>query len=161
MGPTSAIAGESRRRWDAPLGSEAVYDLQTAAQAGVDSTASGRRGVNLPPSPGTSVIIVGEGDAAYLDMVKDITSGLVVERLLGAGQSNILAGDFNANVLLGYRIEAGRVIGRVKNTVISGNVYTNLKNIRAIENQGHWVGGSIRTPSLCLNKVSVAAKDPA
>ena len=82
MGPTSAIAGESRRRWDAPLGSEAVYDLQTAAQAGVDSTASGRRGVNLPPSPGTSVIIVGEGDAAYLDMVKDITSGLVVERLL-------------------------------------------------------------------------------
>ena len=137
------------------------YDLQTSAQAGVDSTAAGRRGVNSPPSPGTSVIILGDGDAAFQNMIKDISSGLVVERLLGAGQSNILAGDFNANVLLGYRIEGGSVIGRVKNTVISGNVYTSLKSVRAIENKGHWVGGSIRTPSLCLDNVSVSAKDPS
>ena len=90
-------------------------------------------------------------------MIRDIKNGLVVERLLGAGQSNILGGDFNANVLLGYRIEEGNVIGREKNTVISGNVYTALRNIRAIEKDSHWVGGSLRTPALSLHNVSVAA----
>ena len=134
-----------------------LYDLQTAAQSGTESTGSAHRGLNSLPSPGSSVIIVGEGDTSYQDMIRDIKNGLVVERLLGAGQSNILGGDFNANVLLGYRIEEGNVIGRVKNTVISGNVYTALRNIRAIEKDSHWVGGSLRTPALSLHNVSVAA----
>ena len=77
---------------------------------------------------------------------------------MGAGQSNILGGDFNANVLLGYRIKGGCVIGRVKNTVISGNVYTSLKNIQAVERDSHWVGGFLKTPAITLGLVSVAAK---
>ena len=138
-----------------------LYDLQTAAQAGTESTGSAHRGLNTLPSPGSSVIIVDEGDTSYQDMIGDTKAGLVVERLLGAGQSNILGGDFNANVLLGYRIEDGSVIGRVKNTVISGNVYTALKNVRAIGKDSHWVGGSLRTPALYLDKVSVTTKEPA
>ena len=88
-------------------------------------------------------------------------TGLIIERLLGAGQSNILGGDFNANVLLGYRVEDGRVTGRVKNTAISGNVYTSLKNILAIEKESHWEGGSFKAPALCLSDVSVATKESA
>ena len=137
-----------------------LYDLQTAAQAGTDSTGSAQRGLNSLPSPGSSVIKLGEGDASYEEMVADMQDGLVVERLLGAGQSNILGGDFNANVLLGYRVQGGHVTGRVKNTVISGNVYTVLKKIQAIEKESHWVGGSLRTPAMTLRGVSVAAKDP-
>jgi PmbA protein len=136
-----------------------IYDLQTAAQAGVESTGGASRGLSTLPSPGSSVITVGEGDTSYEDMIKDIKSGLVVERLLGAGQSNILGGDFNANVLLGYRIEEGNVVGRVKNTVISGNVYTALKNVQAIGRESQWVGGSLRAPALYLDAVSVATKE--
>ena len=138
-----------------------LYDLQTAAQAGTESTGSAHRGLNSLPSPGTSVITVGEGDVSYEDMVASIKDGLIVEHLLGAGQSNILGGDFNANVLLGYRVQDGRVTGRVKNTVISGNVYTALKNIEALEKESHWVGGSLKTPAFTLHNVSVAAKEPA
>jgi PmbA protein len=135
-----------------------LYDLQSAAQAGVESTASAHRGVNSLPSPGSSVIIVAGGDTSYDDMVRDMDTGLVVDRLLGAGQSNILGGDFNANVLLGYKIEGGHVSGRVKNTVISGNVYKVLGNVRAIEKESHWVGGSIRTPAFYSHNVSVSSK---
>ncbi len=135
-----------------------LYDLQSAAQAGVESTASAHRGISSLPSPGSSVIVVDGGDTSYEEMLRDMGTGLVVERLLGAGQSNILGGDFNANVLLGYRVEDGRVVGRVKNTVISGNVYKVLENVRAIEKETHWVGGSIRTPSLYAHSVSVSAK---
>ena len=135
-----------------------LYDLQSAAQAGVESTASAHRGVSSLPSPGSSVIVVDGGDISYEEMLRDMGTGLVVERLLGAGQSNILGGDFNANVLLGYRVEGGRVTGRVKNTVISGNVYRVLENIRGIESEARWVGGSVRVPSLYADSVSVSSK---
>ena len=135
-----------------------LYDLQTAAQAGVESTASAHRGVSSLPSPGSSVIVVDGGDISYEEMLRDMGTGLVVERLLGAGQSNILGGDFNANVLLGYRVDGGRISGRVKNTVISGNVYKVLENVRGIGNETHWVGGSVRTPSLYTHSVSVSSK---
>ena len=135
-----------------------LYDLQTAAQAGTESTGSAQRGLNTLPAPGSSVITVGGGDSSYEDMIKDIKNGLVVERLLGAGQSNIAGGEFNASVLLGYRVEEGIVTGRVKNTVISGNVYKIMANIGAIERDTHWVGGSLNTPAMTLHNVSVAAK---
>ena len=138
-----------------------IYDLQTAALAEAESTGSAHRGVNTLPSPGFSVLIADDGDASYQDMVRDMKTGLIIERLLGAGQSNIFGGDFNANVLLGYRVEDGRVTGRVKNTAISGNVYTSLKNILAIEKESHWEGGSFRVPALCLSDVSVATKESA
>ena len=67
-----------------------LYDLQSAAQAGVESTASAHRGVSSLPSPGSSVIVVDGGDIGYGEMLQDMGTGLVVERLLGAGQSNIL-----------------------------------------------------------------------
>ena len=136
-----------------------LYDLQTASLAGTESTGSAHRSVNTLPSPGSSVIIMDEGEVSYDDMIKDIKNGLVVERLLGAGQSNTLGGDFNANVLLGYRIEGGRLTGRVKNTVISGNVYTSLRNVQGIENESHWVGGSLRLPAIYAGEISVSAKD--
>ena len=60
-----------------------VYDLQTAAQAGTESTGSAHRGLSTLPAPGTSVVVVSEGDTSYQDMIKDIKDGLVVENLLG------------------------------------------------------------------------------
>ena len=134
-----------------------LYDLQTAGLAGTESTGSAQRGLNTLPSPGSSVLTVGTGDISYEDMIRDMKSGLIVERLLGAGQSNVLGGDFNANVLLGFRVENGDVTGRVKNTVISGNVYTALKKVQAIENRAHWVGGSLKAPAFYLHNVSVTA----
>ena len=91
-------------------------------------------------------------------MVKDIKEGIIVERLLGAGQGNVLAGDFNANVLLGYRVSHGKVVGRVKDTMISGNVYKVLNSLAAMGNKARWIGGSFRTPALYCHGVSVSAK---
>ena len=89
-------------------------------------------------------------------MVADIDEGLVVERLLGAGQTNLLGGDFNANVLLGYKVEHGKIAGRVKNSMITGNVYQVLSNLAAIGSEARWRGGSLRTPALYCKEVSVA-----
>ena len=133
------------------------YDLQTAGQAGVSSTGAGERGLGSLPGPSTSVLIVGEGDVSLDDMIASMDEALIVERLLGAGQSNVLGGDFNANVLLGYKVERGCVVGRVKNTMISGNAYRALNDVLALGSERRWMGGGLYAPPIAVGGVSVSS----
>lgn len=134
------------------------YDLQTAALAKKKSTGNGRRGGGSLPSPSPNAFIFQPGATPFDDMLADIKEGILIEHLMGAGQGNILGGDFSGNVLLGYRIENGKIIGRVKNAIVHGNVYKLLKDIAAVGSDGKWLGGSLFTPSLYLPGISVAAK---
>ena len=91
-------------------------------------------------------------------MVQDIKQGLVIEQLMGAEQGNILGGDFSGNVLLGYKVESGKIVGRVKDTMVSGNIYQVLKQIIAIGSEARWVGGFLQSPHLYCPTLSVASK---
>ncbi|MDA1036169.1 MAG: TldD/PmbA family protein [Chloroflexi bacterium] len=134
-----------------------LYDLQTAGLAGAQSTGSGERGLGSLPGPSSGVLSVGVGDMTLDEMIADTSEGLIVEALLGAGQGNVLGGDFNANVLLAYKIENGNVVGRVKNTMISGNAYKALNNLMAIGSEGRWVRGGLFAPAIALEDVAVSA----
>jgi len=135
-----------------------LYDLQTAALANTRSTGNGNRNRGGLPTPSPSAFIIESGSTAFDEMVNDIKEGLVVEHLMGAEQGNILGGDFSGNVLLGYKIESGKIVGRVKDTMVSGNVYQVLKQIAAIGSDDRWVGSSIKTPSLYCPSLSVVSK---
>jgi PmbA protein len=135
-----------------------LYDLQTAALAGAHSTGNGRRVGAGSPGPAISSLVLGQGDASFQAMVQDMKEGLVVEQVMGAEQGNILGGDFGGNVLLGYKVENGEMVGRVKDTMIAGNVYQVLKELLGIGQEARWVGGSLQTPPLYCSDVSVTAK---
>ncbi len=135
-----------------------LYDLQTAALANTRSTGNGNRGRGGLPAPSPSAFIIAPGNATFDEMVKDIKEGLVIEQLMGAGQGNILGGDFSGNVLLGYKVKNGKIVGRVKDTMVSGNIYQLLKQITAIGSEAKWVGSSLNTPPLYFSSVSVASK---
>jgi len=55
-------------------------------------------------------------------------------------------------------LENGKIVGRVKDTMVSGNTYQLLKKVTAIGRDPKWVGGSLNLPPLCFSKVSVASK---
>lgn len=135
-----------------------LYDLQTAGLAGAETTGSASRSLGTLPRPSAGVLMFAAGDAPYEEMVKSIKDGLLVEQLLGAGQGNILGGDFGGNVLLGYRIQNGAITGRVKDTMIAGNVYDALSKIVAIGDEAEWVGGGMAIPAICCEGVTVSAK---
>lgn len=135
-----------------------LYDLRTAALAKTMSTGNGERGGGSAPSPSPSALIIDSGEHSFLDMVKNTKEGLIVEYLMGAEQGNVLGGDFSGNVLLGYKIENGEITGRVKDTMVSGNVFDMLKNIYAIGSDSKWVSGTIKTPSILFENVAVATK---
>ncbi len=136
---------------------EPVFDLQTAGQAGRKSTGSAQRGLASTPNPGIAVVDIAAGDTPYSKMLSEVEDGLIVEGLLGAGQGNELGGDFRANVALGYRVRNGEIVGRVKDTMISGNVYTVLNNVEVIEDTAQWAYGSVRTPAMRCRGVEVAS----
>ena len=135
-----------------------LYDLQTAGETGMKSTGNASRSLTSLPSPSLSALLIREGKTSFEEMLADVKEGLVIEQLMGATQGNILGGEFSGNVLLGYKVQNGQIVGRVKDTMISGNVYEILKEGIVIGSDWRWVGGSLRTPPIYCPSVAVAAK---
>jgi PmbA protein len=134
-----------------------LYDLQTAALAKKKSTGNGNRTRGSLPTPSPSALVITPGKTTFDNMVKDIQEGLVIEALMGAEQGNILGGDFSGNVLLGYKIEKGEIVGRIKDTMVSGNVYKILKDIAAIGSKTKWVSSFLQTPPFYCKELSVSS----
>ena len=135
-----------------------LYDLQTAADADTESTGSGHRAdARSQVRPSMSSFVLEPGQATFEELLSAVGEGLVVEELIGAGQGNLLAGDFGGNVLLGYKVERGEIVGRVKDTMIAGNVMEALGRSVVLGADPRWVGGSLRTPSILCERVSVSS----
>lgn len=136
------------------------YDRRTAAKAGVEPTGNAARGgFEGQPQPAASNLILAPGEASLDEIISSIDSGLVVEQVLGAGQGNILAGEFSVNVHLGFKIEKGRIAGRVKNVMVTGNVFEVLGKVLALGNDARWTPyDRVKAPSIALEAVSVTSK---
>jgi PmbA protein len=91
-------------------------------------------------------------------MVRGVKEGIVVEELMGAGQGNVMGGDFSGNVLLGYKIENGEIVGRVKDTIVAGNVHDALRSILALGSEARWIGGSVYAPPVLFERLAVSSK---
>lgn len=92
-----------------------LYDLDSAGLAQAEPTG------NVGCSPWN--VYLQPGMTSSADLIADIDDGILIRSLLGFGQSNIINGDFSCNVGLGYRIQGGKITGRVKNTMVAGNIY--------------------------------------
>lgn len=128
-----------------------LYDLDTAGRAGAKSTGNG---IGCGPTN----LVVKEGDTPYQEMVKNTKEGLLVHSVMGLGQGNPISGEFSVNIQLGYKIENGQVVGRVKDVMLAGNTYDALKNIAAIGDKAEWAGGSLLTPPVKIGELSVVAR---
>jgi len=135
------------------------YDLQTAGIAGVESTGNGlRTGLQSEPAPAISNLVMEEGKVSFSEMIKDIKEGIIIDQVLGLGQGNIISGAFSNNVQLGYKIEKGKIVGRIKDVMIAGNAIAELKNIVAVGDKSRWVSGKYKFPHIYLKSLSVSTK---
>jgi len=156
-GPASAqYDGEGVCHRRTPLVADGVlanflYDLDSAGRAGTKTTGNG-------PGCGPTNLVVSPGETPYDQMIGSVNEGLLVHSVLGLGQGNPMNGDFSVNVQLGYKIESGKIAGRVKNVMLAGNVYDAIKNIDSIGDKSEWVWGSTLAPPVKIGKLSVVAK---
>ncbi len=158
---TSAFDDEGVPRQVTPLVEKGVlrnfiYDLDTAGRAGAKPTGHGseRRLTNLVIEP---------GQTPYAEMLRGVEKGLLVHEFLGLGQGNPINGEFSVNVFLGYKIEHGKLVGRVKDVMLAGNAFDAIKDITAISQEREWVSGPWAwfnglIPHVQVGKLSVTAK---
>lgn len=132
-----------------------VYDLQTAGLMGTQTTANAAREYDSLPSPSTTNFIVREGELSLAEMVKDIKEGLIIDQVIGAGQSNVLMGEFSVNLDLGFKVEQGKIKGRIKNAMATANIYELLKNVVGIGKEAEFVGSTF-TPPFYFARINIA-----
>ena len=158
---TSAFDNEGTVRKVTPLVEKGVlrnfiYDLDTAGRVGVKPTGhdSTRHLTNLVIQPGST---------SYETMLRNTAKGLLVHEFLGLGQGNPINGEFSVNLFLAYKIENGKLVGRVKDVMLAGNAFEALKDITAISTEREWVSGLFLgvtglLPYIQVGKLSVTAK---
>ncbi|HEY9825397.1 MAG TPA: TldD/PmbA family protein [Stenomitos sp.] len=130
-------------------------DRATGRILGSGSTGNGfRPGLERYPSPGMFNLMVAPGLDDFEAIVAKMEDGLIVDQILGDAGS--ISGDFAVNVDLGYRVKKGEIVGRVKDTLVSGNVYAALNQVTALGKDTVW-HGSYCTPSVLVEGLSVTA----
>ena len=92
-----------------------------------------------------------------LGLLKEMGTGVVVAGVLGAHSGNILNGDYSIGLSPGLWVENGEIAGRVKDAMVAGNVYEDLKNVVALGDRQH-AGFMGRFPALLLDGVSFATR---
>lgn len=135
------------------------WDRRWAARGGGESTGNGFRGGLSRPSPDLVNLCVSPGKQSVADLIAGIDEGLIVEQVLGAGQSNQLAGEFSVNLDLGYKVEKGEIVGRVKNTMVAGSIFEAFNDLVDLSDRPEWVGGGAYVPSVLFGKLGVAARE--
>ncbi|MFC1669591.1 TldD/PmbA family protein [Spirochaetota bacterium] len=130
-----------------------VTDLKHAEKLGIEPMGNGSRGYSSLPSPSFSNIIIGNGKDKYDDIIKNIDSGILVEQFIGLGQSNTLTGDFSANLDLAFKIENGELTGRVKDCMISDNLFKLLEGDIILSSEREQKG-SVLAPYILFPRVN-------
>lgn len=128
-------------------------DRTTSWELGTETTGNGfRSSLGNYPSPDLVNLIVSPGKGSLLDLISQLDEGIVIDQILGGGAD--ISGDFSVNIDLGYRVRKGEIVGRVKDTMVAGNVYQALKEVVALGADRQW-SSSCYTPSIIVNGLSV------
>jgi PmbA protein len=135
-----------------------LFDLQTAGMMDAETTGNAVRNFAAMPGPDATNLVLDPGADSFDDLLAGIGHGLVVDEVIGGGQSNVLAGEFSVNVGLGFLVEGGQLRGRVKDCMIAGNVFEIFNRIRGIGDRQE-THGAIVTPAVCFNTVHIAGAD--
>lgn len=149
-----------------------LTDRRTAAKLDHPLTGNGLKAKRLiqskelgkVPSPETTSWVMEGGETPYEELLGAVGSGVLVDSIMGIIMANLAAGDFSGNLMYALKIEDGKTVGRVKDTMISGNVYELLRdNVVGLSKEVHRTGvlggiGSHWYPYIVLKDVSIAAK---
>jgi len=134
-----------------------IFDCTIAAKMNTNSTGHATRSVSGLPYPSLTNRIIQIGENSLNEMIQGIDYGLLLVSSLGEGQSNVIAGDFSVLAESAFLIENGILKGRVKDIMISGNIFDLLKDIPMIENR-LYQESSLFTPHIMINNVQISTK---
>ena len=111
-----------------------------------------RPGLGSYPTPGLINMLIMPGEDSWNQLIEQNPEAIIVDQVMGEGGD--ITGDIAINLELGYRVSKGEIVGRVKDTMVSGNAYTALNNVIALGSDAEWSGATY-TPSIVVEGLSV------
>ncbi|MEX0974292.1 MAG: TldD/PmbA family protein [Bacillota bacterium] len=133
--------------------SEYILDLETAAKLVRKPTGTGGAG-----GPTHNNIVIEPGDLEKDEMVAGLKKGIIIDMTMGSWAGNPYSGQVTGNIALGYLVEDGKPVGRVKDSMFSLNIFKHLKDsLVALSKESKCIG-NIFLPYALLKDVSVSAK---
>jgi PmbA protein len=135
---------------------EFYCDRKTGRALGQPSTGNGFRSeLGSYPTPSLVNTLIQPGSRTLTEILGDLEEAVVVDQVLGEGPG--ISGELSINLDLGYRVCQGEILGRLKDTMIAGNVYAVLKRVLEIANDRIW-NGACYTPSLVVDGLSITGR---
>jgi PmbA protein len=135
-----------------------VSDRFYAHKTGTEPTGHGYRGdITERPGPAIEHLTIVPGDQSLAGLLKLMDRGVVVAGVMGAHSGNLLHGDYSIGLAPGLWVENGEIVGVVKDSMVTGNVYEDLKNVLAVGDTAQDAPMG-RFPALLLDNVSFSAR---
>ena len=138
-----------------------LHNLSTAAKAGVASTGNGQKASYADTvGVGPFTFYVKPVKGSREELLKEAGDGICIKDVSGlhAG-ANPLTGDFSL-LASGFKFEAGRRTGGVKNITVSGNFFDLLKEIDKVGEDLEFTGIGLKcgAPSILVKDMTIAGE---
>jgi PmbA protein len=130
-----------------------INNLKYSERLKQEPTGNGSRGFASLPYPSFSNVSIEKGQEDIESIIAESREAILIDQFLGLGQSNTLTGDFSANLDLAYLVEKGEVAGRVKDCMITGNLFELLAGELVLSRQREKRGAAL-VPYLFLPSVN-------
>ncbi|MBN2382807.1 TldD/PmbA family protein [bacterium] len=109
-----------------------LHNLDTAAKLGLQSTGHGfrknwltnQRELEVSPRIMPTNRLITPGHTPVAELMRGIDTGLLLWFTFDCWIGNLINGDFSGTIDLGFKVQKGKPVGRIKNMRISGNIYT-------------------------------------
>ncbi len=136
-----------------------LFDAYTARRGGASSTGNaGRGGYRSQPSVSATNLVVSPGALGFEDLLREAGDGVLVTDVAGLHSGvNPVSGDFSVGAS-GRAIRDGEPAEPLREFTIASDLVSMLRAVRAAGADARWVpfGGSVRTPSLLIEAMTVA-----
>ncbi|OPX18363.1 Zn-dependent protease [candidate division WOR-3 bacterium 4484_100] len=169
FGPARAFDDEATPTQMLPIIENGVlknfyYDLNYAQKMNKKSSGNGFKTgrwesekIAIKPGPALEHLFITPGKASFSEILSSIDQGIIVAGALGAHSGNIPNGDFSIGLAPGLYVKDGRIVGRLKDAMVAGNIYEVLQNVIAVENRVY-PGMVGYFPAILFDNVNVASR---
>ncbi|MDC0093262.1 TldD/PmbA family protein [Alphaproteobacteria bacterium] len=129
-----------------------LLDLSSAKQLNLNPSGNAKRGINGPPSPGTSNFMISPGEVTPENLIKNISEGFFITDMIGSSIS-MITGDYSRGAS-GFWIKNGELSQPITEATIAGNLKEMFMTLQPANDLNY--SHSINSPTLLIEGMTIA-----
>ena len=134
-----------------------LYNRETAAKDGVESTGNGAWGSGKFGTTFSNIFVKG-GKASFDELISPIKEGVYITEIAGLGTGmNANSGNFSCQAE-GYMIRDGKIAEPLNLITISGNLFKMFKDLKGFSNRTEIDDSAVSVGDAYIKSLSIGGK---